>query len=130
MSFGKHLRQLRRDSGLSQRSLAERSGVDISYVSKLENERVPHTPSTRTLAAMAAALGTDEFELLARAGKLPGGLAGFVDQPQALQVMRTASDRIRTPKGWDALLRFVESDEFERQLTALTEPTSQSKEAM
>jgi transcriptional regulator with XRE-family HTH domain len=52
---GTRLRQLRRQSGLSAAELAEKAGVGLSTVTRLE--RLPHRPCrTRTLARLAAAL--------------------------------------------------------------------------
>ena len=111
-SFGAYLRSARRAAGLSQRELAARCAIDVSYVSKLENDRLPHTPSARTLTLLAAALEVDELDLFRRAGKLVGPLAGLSAQPQALEVMRVAVERIEDPDGWNALLRYIQSDAF------------------
>jgi transcriptional regulator with XRE-family HTH domain len=53
---GQRLRQLRRQRGLSQETLADRAGISIATVVRLE--RYPH-PSCqgRTLARLASALG-------------------------------------------------------------------------
>lgn len=110
--FGPYLRQARRQAGLSQRALAAACGIDVSYVSKLENGRMEHTPSAATLSRMATALDVEQLDLFARAGKLVGPLAQLSERPQALEVMRVATQRIETSDGWDALLRYVESDEF------------------
>ena len=37
IQFGKRLRQLRTDKGWSQEELAHRVGIDVSYLSELEN---------------------------------------------------------------------------------------------
>jgi transcriptional regulator with XRE-family HTH domain len=118
MTFGQRLRELRLRRGFSQRHLATAVGVDVSYISKLENDRLPHTPSVPTIGAMADALGAEEVDLLAQAGKLPRGLTALAGTPQALEVMRVAGDRIGDAHGWQALLDYVESDEFERVLDA------------
>lgn len=53
---GERLRQLRRQHGLSQEKLADRAGVSLTTVARLE--RQPRTPCRcRTLARLAAALG-------------------------------------------------------------------------
>ena len=41
MTFGQLLRELRRAKGVNQRDLASKVGVDFSYISKLENDRLP-----------------------------------------------------------------------------------------
>jgi transcriptional regulator with XRE-family HTH domain len=40
MTFGERLRQLRRERQMNQRALAERAGIDFTYLSKLENGRM------------------------------------------------------------------------------------------
>ncbi|MGE0280539.1 MAG: helix-turn-helix domain-containing protein [Rhizobiaceae bacterium] len=57
-----NLRRLRVAKGLSQESLAGDSDIDVSYVSRLENAK--ENPSIGVLERLAAALGTDFFELV------------------------------------------------------------------
>lgn len=53
---GQRLRHLRRQHGLSQEELAERAGLSLTTVARLEREH--RSPCrTRTLARLAAALG-------------------------------------------------------------------------
>ena len=40
-TFGQSLRELRSSKIVSQRELAEKVGVDFSYISKVENDRLP-----------------------------------------------------------------------------------------
>lgn len=116
MTFGAHIRELRHGQGLTQRQVATAAGVDFSYVSKLENGRLPHTPSAKTIGALADALDANELELLQLAGKLPPDLAR---QPEAVDVLRAASRRIPTAAGWRKLLDYVESQDFEEALQKL-----------
>jgi transcriptional regulator with XRE-family HTH domain len=71
-SFGKYLRRKRKEKQMSQRTLAEETGVDFSYLSKVEND-VPGfaTLSEPTLTRLAAALDVDPDEMITRAGKVP-----------------------------------------------------------
>jgi transcriptional regulator with XRE-family HTH domain len=50
------LRQEREKAGLSLNDLAERSGMDKAFLSKLENGQLPN-PTVSTLVRYAAALG-------------------------------------------------------------------------
>jgi transcriptional regulator with XRE-family HTH domain len=129
--FGGYLKARRRDAGLSQRALAQGSGIDVSYISKLENGRMPHTPSAATLSRMAEALRVDELELFSSAGKLVGPLAGFSGRPEALEVMRVASERIESAAGWEALLDYVRGEDFSRALanSALADMSDAAEEA-
>jgi transcriptional regulator with XRE-family HTH domain len=57
VSFGRLLRALRRDAGLSQRQLAERIGTTQSAIARLEAGRTE--PKIATLTRLADALGCD-----------------------------------------------------------------------
>jgi transcriptional regulator with XRE-family HTH domain len=75
MDFGTTIRQLRTTRGLTQRALAERlqlAGLkaDVTYISKIENNRTHLPPSTDLIRALAALLETDSDALLLLAGKV------------------------------------------------------------
>lgn len=80
MSFGQHLRALRREYGISQRDLArlvteqldDSHGFDFTYLSKIENDRVP-PPSNTVILAIAVVLDVDPDELMAAAIRVPVG---------------------------------------------------------
>jgi transcriptional regulator with XRE-family HTH domain len=55
MSVGKKLLKLRLQSEKTQRQLGDATGIAVSYLSRLENDRV--APTVRTLSKVAAALG-------------------------------------------------------------------------
>lgn len=55
MAFGKVIRNLRREAGLSQEELAYRCDLHRTYISQLE--RGIKSPSLATIEALASALG-------------------------------------------------------------------------
>ena len=55
VAFGNSIRKLRLKKGLSQRALAERSGLDTSYISGIE--RGVRNPSLKSLESVAKGLG-------------------------------------------------------------------------
>lgn len=59
-SFGDELRRLRRRSGLSQETLAERAGLSTEAISLLERGR--RTPRVTTMRLLADAMGLDEAD--------------------------------------------------------------------
>lgn len=61
-AFGRQLRRLRRERGLSQEGLAEASGCDRSYLSFLE--RGINSPSLSMVFQLASALGLKPSALL------------------------------------------------------------------
>jgi HTH-type transcriptional regulator, competence development regulator len=72
-SFGERLRRVRRDRGFTLRKLAERVGVDYSYLSKLENEHLL-PPADETIVRLAEALGIEPDVFFAVARKVPTDL--------------------------------------------------------
>ena len=65
-AFGRLLRQWRDERGLSQERLAELSGCDRSYLSRLE--RGINAPSLTVMVELATALGIRPGDLLAQVG--------------------------------------------------------------
>jgi HTH-type transcriptional regulator, competence development regulator len=67
--FGERIRQLRKERKMSQRGLADRVGIDFTYLSKIENNRAD-PPSDEVIRKMARELEVEEEELLAMAIKV------------------------------------------------------------
>ena len=55
VAFGQSVRALRLKKGLSQRKLAERSGLDVTYVSGVE--RGLRNPSLKSIERLSVGLG-------------------------------------------------------------------------
>lgn len=109
MTFGKSIRKLRKANGLTQRSLAEEVGVDFTYISKIENDRLDHTPSIKTIRKLAEALHADELELMERANKLPAVLGPIAEDEDARKFFRRAAQTIKSPEGWRDLMDYLEN---------------------
>lgn len=102
-TFGKYLRELRRKSQVSQRELASRVGVDFSYISKVENDRLP-PPSADTVVAIAKALNVPEGELLAMIGKIPSDVEQTIaTNPAAQEFLRELQLMKLSEKEWKAI---------------------------
>ena len=66
-TLGTAIREARERLGLSQRALAERAGVSLSLIPKLERDEV-RAPHRSTLRSLGDALGLEfSFELVGRA---------------------------------------------------------------
>ena len=63
MDIGKRLRELRKDKGLSQRDIEDRTGLPKAYVSIVENGRT--TPTLQMLVRWAEALDVELYQLFA-----------------------------------------------------------------
>lgn len=113
MEFPERLRSLRKEAQLSQRDLAERVGVDFTYLSKIENGRV-EPPSEAVLKGiareLAGTLDRDETELgdelITFAGKIPSDLAETLSRnPGAVRFLRSIGDDVRSAAEWRRLIR-------------------------
>lgn len=107
MEFGKRIRQLRKQKELTLRALAEKVGLDFTYLSKVENGRVDYTPSTNKIRNLAQVLGVDELELLNLANKVPPELEPMANNASARAFLRRAQT-LSTKEDWDDLLRYLD----------------------
>ena len=82
--FGLALREYRRQARVSQRELAARTGLDFSYISKVENGRIP-PPAADTIVAICQVLEIPPEELLALTGKIPSEVQQTVSTSKAAQ---------------------------------------------
>src|SRR5437762_2335899 len=116
--FAITLREKRRAVQLSQRRLAELAGVDFSYISKLENGRLP-APASDTILRLAKVLNCPAEEFLAAAKKMPEGMEDSLSaQPEALRFLQEASDLKLSPEEWERMtgsLRELRSSEKSRR---------------
>ena len=85
--FGARLRAIRKQAGLSQRELADKIGVDFTYLSKIENGLLP-PPSEKVIRHLAETLNFDNDELLILAGKIPSDIAEILKDRQILERLR------------------------------------------
>jgi len=86
--FGKKLRELRSQAHLTQRELAQKIGVDFTYLSKIENGVLP-PPSEKVLSLLAEALNADRDELFALAGRVPTDIAQMLKNRKTLELLRS-----------------------------------------
>jgi HTH-type transcriptional regulator, competence development regulator len=103
MTLGERIKALRKDKGFTQRQLAGRTDLDYTYLSKIENDRLEHTPSIRALQTLARELESDELELIRLADKMPNSLQELAQSKEALQFFRKASLMAKSPHDWRTL---------------------------
>ncbi len=96
MTFAQRLRELRKGCGLSQKALAGMVTINFTYLSKIENERLDFAqfPSEELICRLAAALQTDENELLILAKKVPPRIRDRVLQrPDVFAALANCDDK-------------------------------------
>jgi len=86
MQFGETVRQLRLGLGLTQQEIAEQTSVSVSYISKVENEKLHFGdyPSEKFIHRLAEVLKADEDHLLLLADKVPAAMRIRIRQRPAL----------------------------------------------
>ena len=95
MKFGEKIRELRKSQNLTQKELGDLVGVTFAYISKVENERLDFGdyPSEALIGKLAAALGTDEDELMLLAKKIPENIRQRVlERPDAFRKFADLKD--------------------------------------
>lgn len=103
ITFGQLLRDCRRSGNVSQRDLATKVGVDYTYISKVENDRL-QPPSAETIEKIAAVLGIPSTDLLMYARKIPTEVRDTLhDNPDAIKFLSEASNMNLSNEEWGLL---------------------------
>jgi len=102
-TFGEMLRALRRQAGLSQRELAQRANLDFSYISKVENGRLP-PPAADTIVLLCSILGVSADDLLAATRKLPSDVEEKISSSATAQAFLREAQSL-TDDQWQQLTR-------------------------
>jgi transcriptional regulator with XRE-family HTH domain len=116
-TFGQHIRALRKAKNLTQRELAERvasrlreedrRGFDVTYLSKIENDRLP-PPSTMAIMQLAKELEVDSDELLALAGKAPTDLGQTLKESETARLFYRSAQKLNlSDDDWKAMLKYL-----------------------
>src|SRR4051794_20065027 len=108
MTFGERIRELRKAKNLNQTELAEKVGINFTYLSKIENDKVESSefPSEETIKKLAKALGADADELLLKAKKVPDSIKKRVIQrPDAFRKLANLDD-----EALDRLLKEIDDE--------------------
>ena len=95
MRFGLRVREIREARGFTQREMASRLQVSVSYISKVENNRLHFGdyPSEKFIHKLAHELETDEDELLILSDRVPERLRQRIRQrPEAFNAFAKLDD--------------------------------------
>lgn len=95
MQFGERVRALRESQQLTQRGLAKLLGVSVSYISKVENEKLHFGdyPSEKFIHKLAKELDADEGELLLLTDRVPPALRQRIcEHPEVFHAVADLDD--------------------------------------
>lgn len=103
-TFGQTLKEIRRQKGVSQRELAEKVGIDFSYISKVENDRMA-PPAAETIQKICEVLGVSVELLLSKSGKITDEISEAISSsPSAIKFMNEVKSMRLTDNEWDRLM--------------------------
>lgn len=98
MTFGAYIKAARIKAKVSQRDLAERAGIDFTYLSKIENGKMA-PPSEETIRKIAEILGEEPENLIILADKIPSNYKEVLQSsPTVPMLLRTISQLNDTDK--------------------------------
>jgi transcriptional regulator with XRE-family HTH domain len=112
--LGEKIRSARTELGITQAQLASKIGVVESYISKIENGRLPYSPSAQTLSLLAKELKLDPLDLLGLAEKGPDEITPALSDPSARGFFSVLRNSSLSRRDWQELERFLRS-RIERQ---------------
>ena len=108
-NFGKALKESRRQRGLTLRSLGEKIGKPISYISDIEQGR-KQPPSETVVALFESALGIEVGTLVRLAKEVKAFPKKVVEQarvrPRLSEVLLRA-DQDLSDEGWEEAMEFI-----------------------
>lgn len=108
-NFGERVRELRKGKGLTLRDLAAKLGVNFTYSSKIENQKLSfgEYPSEDLIRKLAKVLKADVDELLLLAQKIPDDIRRrVIERPDAFRKIAKLNNATL-----DRLLEEIEEDE-------------------
>ena len=108
LEFGQKLKKLRKEAGVAQRVLAEKVGVNFTYLSKIENG-VMAPPAEGTLVRIARAIECDPYDLIIAARKMPSDFPKMVfDTNAAAEFVKAACKAKPGAKQWKQAKEVIE----------------------
>lgn len=113
MMFGEKIKELRKDRKITQRDLAAKLGINFTYVSKIENDKLEAPPSESLIRKLADVLEVEPDVLLDLAGKLDFKRLQQVamNVPEAGTVLRRIQESNLTDDQWSKISKILGKDD-------------------
>lgn len=113
MNLGDTIKNLRIERQITQRELAEKLGVNFTYISKIENGKLEVLPSEDLIRRIAGILGANAEDLLDLAGKLDLKRLQQVaiEVPEAGMVLRRIQKQNLTDEQWKQIGKIMDDSE-------------------
>lgn len=77
-TLGNIIKNARKAKNYSQRELAKLSGIDYTYLSKIENDKTDYPPTERVIRLLARELDLNGEELIFLTGRIPENVREYL----------------------------------------------------
>lgn len=99
-TLGFFIKSARLAKNYSQKQLAELTGLNFTYLSKIENDKTDYPPTERVIIALARELDLDAEELIFLTGKIPQSYQQFTIEnydkmPALFKKLRNDPDQLK-----------------------------------
>ena len=108
-AFGKRIQELRLAKNISQRELATKADMDFTYLSKIENGRMP-APRKDVIERLAKELDGDLNELMVLGGMTTPGIEQAVQKSESARRFLFRHAAHLSDAEWEELLKKYEKD--------------------
>lgn len=108
-TFGKRIQELRQEKNLSQRELAKKAEMDYTYLSKIENGKMP-PPKSDVIERLATLLKADLNELLILAGKAPPELGQTLQKSEGARNFFFRHAPNLKEEDWESILKHLNKE--------------------
>jgi len=85
-SFGQTVRAARKQKDLTLRDLSDEVDLHFSYLSRIENDRLPHPPSEEVVRRLSRCLDLNADRAMVKAGWIPDWLHSYLVSNEAFTV--------------------------------------------
>lgn len=109
ITFGRKIQELRRAKNWSQRDLAKKVEIDFTYISKIENGKMP-PPRKDVIERFAKILGADLNELLSLTGEFPEALKEKINNSEAVRQFIYRYALNLSEKDWEKIVANIEKE--------------------
>lgn len=106
--FAKLIQNKRKEKGYTLEELANKLDVDKSYISKLENDKVP-APSVNFIRRMSEVLLIDFEQLSLLAGRITDSIVRSLDIKK-VELFRAMKDKNFSEENYKKLLKQIKDD--------------------
>lgn len=106
-TFGQTVRRLRKERQLTQKEIAKKVGIDVTYLSKIENGKL-NPPAHDKIEKLANILGVDSDFLITEAGKVPKDITDMIPKKSSKIPKLLRSGKNLSDEDWDRVQRYIE----------------------